>query len=163
MASLDREIGKAWDVLAEADDNTRPARLIDLADLFHEATCDGDNPDADAAVADVLDMLADVELLVSGSLSRRHCTDRPLEAAIGPVLDRMATVPNVAGRAQFLEEIADALAEAFGDDTAAETIACMPYAPGMVGWRIEERYPTSRTLRAGIKAAGVAWRARRAI
>ena len=155
---LDREIGRAWDALADADDATRVARILDVAGLFEQSADAGANlPESDRMIGKLLHLIADADLVATGQLSRRWvaCDIHPL---VEDAINRMAGERDLNRRAELLED----LWRAIPDDQAAEAIGCMPYAPGMVGWRREERMPTSATWKGFIGAVGVAWRQRRA-
>lgn len=156
--SPERSLCRAWDRLAEASDTNRGARLMiaameleSLVELGHS-----DCPASDALAAQVLHLLVDVDR--AAGWDHRRLTGTALEPSLGGVLDRMAAEPDIHRRAALLEE----LCALIPDDDAAEVIACLPYAPGMVGWRHEEYMPREVSLRGFAKALGVAWRSRRA-
>ena len=154
-----RDLGAAWDALAAADDHTRAARLIDVAELFEELAESGESePVSDLLTAQLLHALADVELVATGKLSRRHATSYPFERSLGPILDRMAFTVEVKGRAVMLAD----LALEIPDDGVAEVLACLPYADNRSGWTVDESMPSSRTWRGFAGAVGVVWRNRRA-
>lgn len=154
-----RAIGRAWDALAEANDATRGARLLDVAESLEDLADSGENrPHSDKLTAGVIRHIADADMAATGHLTRRIMTGTGINYLLGDVLDDMAALSSVEDRAALLETVCARISDA----EAAEAIACMPYAPGMVGWRREERFPPSRTFSAGLKALGVAWRARRA-
>lgn len=159
MADLNREFGRAWTALANADDSDRAGRIRAVAGLFRFSQLAGCNVRAtDRLTADVLYLLADVEDVVAGRIGFRSVTDTSLEASLGPVLNRMALTRDAAARAAMLGELALEL----NDDDTVETLACMPYAEHRSGWTAEESWPSERTLRGFVQALGVAWRARRA-
>lgn len=128
---VDRE---AWDALAVADDATRVARLLDCALALEQSAARGDGlPNSARRAGLLIRLIADADLVANGLLRRRFVADSDLEPVVGPVLDRMAATRDISGRARLLEQLC-ALIE---DEDTAETIACLPYAPGMVGWRVE--------------------------
>ncbi len=138
----DKAIGDAFDALAEADDTTRGDLLARVAGLFHQSTMVSPQPDSDRLTGLLLELLADVDWAATGHTDRRHATATRLEPVVGAVLDRMAAEPDVKQRAQLLKELWDLV----DDDTAAETIAELPYAAGMVGWRAARYLPNRRSL-----------------
>ncbi|MGK5682448.1 hypothetical protein [Actinoplanes sp. URMC 104] len=155
-----RALGYGWDQLAAADDGNRVALLFDQADRFADLAASRlADPHADEQIAVLLRVIADADLAATGRLSRRHYTDSVFEAEVGGFFDRFAAEPDLTARACMLEELCGLLRDA----SVAETIAYLPYAPGMVGWRHEEHLPSARTLRGFLAALGVAWRTRRAV
>ncbi len=152
-----RELGRGWDLLADATEHTRPSLLIDQAERFEElaAAPYGGNHDTDAAI--LLHLLADVELVATGKLSRRHATSSRFEAALGPILDRMALTTELKARAVMLGELSLDL-----DDNLAEILAGMPYCEGRGGWTADESMPSERSLKGFFGALRVVWRSRRA-
>jgi hypothetical protein len=134
--NLDREIGRALDALADCDDVTRVARIIDVAELFEQT--DDHSAASDRIVAQIYRLIADADLAATGQLFRRFIRDSALEPVIGHVLDVMAAEPDLTRRAALVAEIPPLL----DDDTAAESIACMPYG-GLVGGRDDMYWPAS--------------------
>jgi hypothetical protein len=139
MADLDREIGRAIDALAECGDHNRVALLLDVAELFEEsARLGGDFSTTDQTVATVYRMVADADLVATGQLTRRHTTGTVLESTLGPVADRMSHTPVLRDRAMLVADLADLI----DDETAAESVAHMPYG-GLVGGRDVMFMPSS--------------------
>lgn len=158
--NIDRMIADARDRLAEADDTNRVGRLNDLATAYeaHADTGCVDCPELafDSLTATLIRGIAGADLAATGQLSRLH---HRADDRYAPVLQRMATEPNITARARLLQD----LCHLIGDESAAEAIACLPYAPGMVGWRTAEYLTGDRSVRGFVKALGWAWRNRRAV
>ncbi|GAA0494403.1 hypothetical protein Ade02nite_20310 [Paractinoplanes deccanensis] len=153
-----RDLGRGWDLLAAADDHTRPKLLIDQAERFEDLAASPHGTTSDTDTAILLRLLADVEFVATGELSRRHATSSRFEPALGPVLDRLAVTADLTARAAMLAEIALQL----DDDTVVETLARLPYDGNRCGWSGEEVMPSERSLGGFVRAMGVAWRSRRA-
>jgi hypothetical protein len=154
---LDTAAGRIFDRLAETTDGHERARLLVAAYETEQAMADmhtevfGPDPMEDdgrdlaealASSALLLTLVADVELVACGQLTRRFTTDTWLEPYAGPVLDRMAATPAVADRARLLEALADAV-EPYVGVQAVETLACLPLADGKCGWSDERRLPST--------------------
>ena len=162
--SLDRQIGRALDALADSTDANRVPCLIDVADLLERLAEKPGNADplGDAVPALVYRMVADADLVATGQLSRRHTTDHPFNTVAGEVFDDMAAEPDLRLRAGHVKQLVRWVDVAYRNDNAAEPIALMPYG-GLVGGEDEVYWPASRTLRGFVGALGAAWRARRAV
>ena len=138
VVGVGRRIGLAWDAFAEADDTTRVTRLLAVADLLeHAADLGGPEAVDDRAVADLLRQLADATQVATGHQPRQLITASGSREAI---LERIAAEPDVYRRALLLKDLTTAVPA-----QVAETVAMLPYAPGMVGWRVETYLPTSTT------------------
>jgi hypothetical protein len=171
--ALDREMGRIYDRISETTDGHERARLLidayetegAMATMHREVF--GPDPlpdepgrdlaDALASSAVLLSLLADVELVACGDLTRRFTTDTWLEPHAGPVLDRMAATGTAEERAGLLEDLFDAVVPQVGGQ-AAEVLACIPLAPGLRGWDGGLYLPSSFP-----KLVRVLWRARRAV
>ena len=156
--ALDRRMGRIYDQLAETtNDHVRATLLIDayeteqvMADMHREVF--GPDPieweggrdlaDSIASSALLLKLLADVELVAGGGLTRRFTTDTWLEPYAGRILDMMAANPSVLGRAAWLEDLYEAVVPFVGGQ-AAEVLACIPFANGRRGWSGERYLPSS--------------------
>lgn len=158
---LDRQIGRAIDALADSTDVNRVARLLDVAELFDQAAEAPGNPDplADSVPALVYRMVADVDLVATGSLTRRHTIGSGFDTAAGDVFDRMAAEPDLRRRDAMVAELVHWVDEVYRNDSATETIAQMPYG-GLVGGRDEMSMPAS--LPKLVRNVYRRWRERRA-
>lgn len=145
---LDKRIGRALDALADSTDLNRVAWLLEVADLFRQVPDVNPCADADRLVADVYTLVADADLVATGQLSHRHATHTGLEPLLGPVIDRMARIPDLRQRAALVAE----LAALIDDEVAAESVAHMPYG-GLVGGRDVMFMPSSP-----VKLARNVWR-----
>ena len=156
--ALARRMGRIYDETADTtNDHVRATLLIDayeteqsMAGMHREVFGADPNPDEGgrdlseslASSALLLKLLADVELVAGGRLTRRFVTDSWLEPYVGPVLDRMADTTDVVARAALLEELYDAVYPHVGGQ-AAEVLACVPLANGRRGWSGERYLPAS--------------------
>jgi hypothetical protein len=162
------QYGPLWDRMTETHDPVERARLLDavaevdqqVADIHMEVF--GPDPieseggwdlaESHAHSARLLRVLADVERATDSTL-RRKLTASWLEPCASPVLGRMACRVEIDSRAQLLGAFYEAVVDHVGGQ-AAETLACLPYAPGRSGWDGELYLPASFP-----KLARVLWRA----
>jgi hypothetical protein len=154
---LEREICRARDLLAEADDSNRVNRLLDLADAYERYADTGcEFAESDRMTGLVVRLIADADLAATGQLSERHVTGTDLEPTLGAILDRIAGEPELICRATLVRD----LWERIEDDEAAESIAHLPYGVRQVGGDFEMYLPNSfpKLVRTVFRA----WRERRA-
>lgn len=141
MNGINRRLRQAFDALAAADADTRFGALVEVAEALEESAdrIGGSAGSSDRTAATVVRLIADAGLAAEAGGSGRCLTSTRLEGELGAVLDRMAAERDITCRAAMLYD----LCQAIPDADAAETIACLPYAPGMVGWRVEKYQPRS--------------------
>jgi hypothetical protein len=168
---LDAQMGGLCDRLSECHDPAARADLLAEAGDTEQQMADmrlevfGPDPiewengrDLSESLAHstlLLRLLADVERATDTTL-RRRLTASWLEPYAGPVLDRMACTTQIEHRAQMLRELYESVEPHVGGQ-AAETLACVPYAPGQRGWSDERYLPNSFP-----KLVRTLWRAWRA-
>jgi hypothetical protein len=142
--SLDREIGRALDRLADSTDVDRVACLLDVAELLERLGDEPGNPDplGDRVPALVYRMIADADLVATGRLTRRHATDHPFNTVAGDVFDDMAAEPDLRCRATHVRRLVRLVDEAYRNDIATESVALLPYG-GLVGGDDEMYWPNS--------------------